>query len=157
MPVIEGTAPWHINFTLSCVISLWDSAPAHSPSGEEFNPSSQEYVLFSGRTSRHNVFILSCVGTLWFGTHPYFSLVKDIYYLKYWSISIERDHCYLKYVILYVVYFYRERPLLSENVTLYVVYFSMWGADQWLVSIWNATLCWNWLIQVLSLWKKTRI
>ena len=32
-----------------CVIPLWDAAPAHSPSCEEFNPSSQKDVRFSGR------------------------------------------------------------------------------------------------------------
>ena len=36
-------------FTLSCVIPLWDSATAHSSSGKELNPSSQEGVRFSGR------------------------------------------------------------------------------------------------------------
>ena len=32
-----------------CVIPLWDSAAAHSPSGKELNPSSQEDARFSGR------------------------------------------------------------------------------------------------------------
>ena len=32
-----------------CVIPLWYSAPAHSPSGEELNPSSQEDAHFSWR------------------------------------------------------------------------------------------------------------
>ena len=64
MPIFEGAEPWHINFTLSCFISLWNSAPAHLLSGKELRPSSQEYVRFSGRSSRHNVFILSCVGSL---------------------------------------------------------------------------------------------
>ena len=32
-----------------CVILLWDVAAAHSPSGKELNPSSQEDALFSGR------------------------------------------------------------------------------------------------------------
>ena len=33
MPFFSGVVPWHKNFTLSCVISLSDSATAHSPSG----------------------------------------------------------------------------------------------------------------------------
>ena len=38
-----------------CVILLWDSATAHSPSGIELNPSSQEDSRFSGRcTSAYN-------------------------------------------------------------------------------------------------------
>ena len=32
-----------------CVIPLWDSAAAHSPSGKELNPSSQGDARFSGR------------------------------------------------------------------------------------------------------------
>ena len=39
MPVFQGAAPWHTIFTSSCVILLWDSATAHSPSGKEPNPS----------------------------------------------------------------------------------------------------------------------
>ena len=34
---------------IPCVIPLWDSAAAHSPSGKELNPSSQEDARFSGR------------------------------------------------------------------------------------------------------------
>ena len=48
MPVFQGVAPWHKIFTSSCVIPLWDSATAHSPSGKELNPSSQEDARFSG-------------------------------------------------------------------------------------------------------------
>ena len=32
-----------------CIIPLWESATAHSPSGKELNPSSQEDARFSGR------------------------------------------------------------------------------------------------------------
>ena len=49
MPVFQGVAHRQTNFTLSCVIPLWDSATAHSPSGKELSPSSQEVVRFSGR------------------------------------------------------------------------------------------------------------
>ena len=49
MPVFQGVAPRHTSFTLSCIIPLWDSAQAHSPSGKEFNPSSQRDTRFSGR------------------------------------------------------------------------------------------------------------
>ena len=49
MPVFQGVAPWHTIVTSSCVIPLQDSAAAHSPSGKELNPSSQENALFSGR------------------------------------------------------------------------------------------------------------
>ena len=42
MPVFQGVAPWHTIFTSSCVIPLWDSATAHSPSGKELKLSSLE-------------------------------------------------------------------------------------------------------------------
>ena len=67
MPVFQGVAPRHTIFTSSCVIPLWDSATAHSPSGKELNPSSQEDARFSGRcTLAYNFhFILR---------HPFFGL-----------------------------------------------------------------------------------
>ena len=48
MPVFQGVATWHIIFTSFCVIPLWDSATAHSPSGKELNSTSQEDARFSG-------------------------------------------------------------------------------------------------------------
>ena len=38
MPVFQGVAPRHTIFTSSCVIPLWDSATAHSPSVKERKP-----------------------------------------------------------------------------------------------------------------------
>ena len=49
MPIFQGVAHWQTNLTLSCIIPLWDSATAHSPSSEELNPSSHEDAHFSGR------------------------------------------------------------------------------------------------------------
>ena len=48
MPVFQGVAPWHTIFTSSCVIPLWDSATAHSPSGKELKLSSLAESRFSG-------------------------------------------------------------------------------------------------------------
>ena len=48
MTVFQGVAPWHTIFTSSCVIPLWDSTTAHSPSGKELNTSSQEDANISG-------------------------------------------------------------------------------------------------------------
>ena len=48
---------------IPCVIPLWDSAAAHSPSGKELNPSSQEDTRFSGRW--HTIFTSCCVIPLW--------------------------------------------------------------------------------------------
>ena len=41
-----------------------------------------------------NVLTLSCLGSLWFATHPYYSLnpYVNLYYL--WSISISKDRRY---------------------------------------------------------------
>ena len=44
----NGVAPWHKIFTSSCVIPLWDSATAHSPSGKEFHSSSFNQSYFPG-------------------------------------------------------------------------------------------------------------
>ena len=35
----SGAALWHNDLTLTFVTPLWDSAPIHSPSGKESNPS----------------------------------------------------------------------------------------------------------------------
>ena len=117
-----------------CVILLWDSATAHSPSGKEPNPSgrcpffrtlhlgiqfsphpasslfgtqqqlthppvkSSNFPLLKNHVSQGllfvNVLTLSCLGSLWFATHPYYSLnpYVNLYYL--WSISIAKDRRY---------------------------------------------------------------
>ena len=48
MPVFQGVAPRHAIFTSSCVIPLWGSATAHSPSGKELKISYLEESCFSG-------------------------------------------------------------------------------------------------------------
>ena len=47
MPVFQGIAPWRNNFTLSCIIPIWDSTTAHSPSDKGLNHFPQEDALFS--------------------------------------------------------------------------------------------------------------
>ena len=109
MPVFQSITPWRISFSLSCVIFLWDSVPVHSPFGKELNSSSQEYARFSVSSSRHNVFISPYADSLWFNIHPYYSLIL------YSLISRARDRRYSKYIILYMVYFYCERPPLWKE------------------------------------------
>ena len=65
MPVFQGAAPRHTIFTSSCVIPLWNSATAHSPSGKKLNPSSQEDTRFSG----------CCTLAYKFSLHPASSLL----------------------------------------------------------------------------------
>ena len=46
---------------IPCVIPLWDSATAHSPSGKELNPSSQEDAVFQEVAPWYTIFTSSCV------------------------------------------------------------------------------------------------
>ena len=68
-----------------------------------------------------NAHILSCLGSIWFGTRLCYSLnpYMHLYYL--WSISIVKVRGYLKYFILCLLYFYSERPPLSK------IFYSMCG------------------------------
>ena len=167
-----------VTLFILCVIPLWDSVTAHSPSSKELNPSSQDDARFSGRCTsaynfhsilRHlslglsnssltlrqraqsflsgrclffralhlgihfllhpasslfgtqqqlthppikstnfpllknhvsqgllfvNVLTLSCLGSLWFATHPYYSLNPYVSLYYPWSISIAKDRRY---------------------------------------------------------------
>ena len=65
MPVFQGVATWHTNFTFSCFIPLWDLAAAHSPSSKELNPSSQEDARLSRCCALIYKFHLSCIILLW--------------------------------------------------------------------------------------------
>ena len=58
-----------------CIIPLWESATAHSPSGKELNPSSQEDTRFSGR----------CTST---------AIYNILFYV--WSISIVKDRRFVE-------------------------------------------------------------
>ena len=61
MPVFQGVATWHTVFISFCVIPLWDSATAHSPSGKEFHPSFRKIPVFQGVGPSHTIFTSSCV------------------------------------------------------------------------------------------------
>ena len=50
---------------IPCVIPLWKSATAHSPSGKDLNSSSQEDARFSGRCTLSYNFHFICVIPLW--------------------------------------------------------------------------------------------
>ena len=63
-----------------------------------------------------NVLILSCLGTLWFGTDPHYSLEPYMRLFYLWSISLAKDRRYLKYYTLCLVYFYSEKPLFFGGV-----------------------------------------
>ena len=95
VPIFQGVAPRHKIFTSSCVIPLWDSATAHSLSGKELNPSSLEESCFSGLT----VLLMFSNCPVW----ALFGLVLTHILIK--SICV---------FVLSVVYFYSERPPLSE-------------------------------------------
>ena len=57
MLVFQGVAPRRTFFTSSCVIPLWESATAHSPSGKEHLL--RKMPVFQG------IFTSSCVIPLW--------------------------------------------------------------------------------------------
>ena len=113
MPAFQGVAPRHTIFISFCVVPLWDSATAYSPSGKELKLSSLEEWCFSGLI---NVLTLSCLGSLWFGTHPYYLLNPYVHLYYLWCISIAKGHRYPKHSILCVVYFYSDRPTLCREV-----------------------------------------
>ena len=70
MPVFQGVAPWHTIFTSSCVIPLWDSTTARSPSGKELN--------FQGVAPWHTIFTSSCVIPLWDSTTAHSPSGKEL-------------------------------------------------------------------------------
>ena len=111
MPVFQGVAPRHTIFTSSCVIPLWDSATTHLPSGKE--------SFLSGMFLRAfcfvNLLTWSCLGSLWFGTYPFYLLNPYVHLYYVWSISMAKDRHYPKYFILCVVYFYSKRQSLCRE------------------------------------------
>ena len=65
---------------IPCVIPLWDSAAAHSPSGKELNPSSQEDARFSGRcTLAYNFQFILRHPSLGLSNSSPILLIKSIY------------------------------------------------------------------------------
>ena len=54
-----------ITLLILCIIPLWDSATAHSPSGKELNSSSQEDDRFSGRCTPAYKFLFILSHPLW--------------------------------------------------------------------------------------------
>ena len=73
-----------------CIIPLWDSAPAHSPSCKKLKPSSQEDACFSGRCTSAYIFTSSCVIPLWDSAtaHPPSSKDKEL------NPSSQEDACF---------------------------------------------------------------
>ena len=111
MLIFQGVASRHTIFTSSCVIPLWDSATTHLPSGKE--------SFLSGMFLRAfcfvNLLTWSCLGSLWFGTYPFYLLNPYVHLYYVWSISMAKDRHYPKYFILCVVYFYSKRQSLCRE------------------------------------------
>ena len=68
-----------------------------------------------------NILILSCLGSLWFGTHTFYPLNPYLHLYYLWSISIAKDRRYPKYFILCLVYFYGKRPPPSK------IFYCVWS------------------------------
>ena len=99
MPVFQGVAPWHTIFNSSCVIPLWDSATAYSPSDKELNSSSFNQSCFSGLIAVWcSHIILTGLSLFWCS-----------------PILIIKPYMHLYYFILSMVYFYSDRPPLLQR------------------------------------------
>ena len=83
---------------LSCSYS---SHSLHHPSGKELTHppvKSSNFPVLKNHVSQNllfvNVLTLSCLGSLWFATHPYYSLSPHVILYYLWSISIAKDRCF---------------------------------------------------------------
>ena len=124
MPVFQGVLPWHTLFFLFCVISLWDIATALCPvkslylflSGRIMFP--RAYRLVNVLTlSLHILLIKSICEFIVSVVYLYskMTLLCNILFYVY-SISIAKYRCNPKYFVLYVVYFFGEKPLVCRGV-----------------------------------------
>ena len=116
MPLFQGVAARH-TILLNSASSLFGTQQQLTDPPVK----SSNFPLLKNHVSQDllfvNVLTLSWLGSLWFATHPYYSLhpYVDLYYPYYpcqFVLSAIRN-------ILCVVYFYSERPLLS------IIFYSM--------------------------------
>ena len=121
MSVFQGVAPRHTIFTSYCVIPLWDSATAHSTSSKELNTlplRKMPRALYLG------IQFLFHPAPFLFGTQQQLTLplVKSST-LSLWNNNVSLGLVWYSPIlffksicvfILYVVYFYSERPPLYE-------------------------------------------
>ena len=92
MPVFQGVAPRHTIFTSSCVIPLWDSATAHSPSGKELKLSALEESCFPGLVCECSHIILPGLSLVCYSA---ILLIKSICLFIYLtSIYVAKDRHY---------------------------------------------------------------
>ena len=93
MPVFQCVAPRHTIFTSSASSLFGNQQQLTHPPVKSSN-----FPLLKNHVSQGllfvNVLTLPCLGSLWFATHPYYSLnpYVNLYYL--WSISILKDRRY---------------------------------------------------------------
>ena len=99
MPVFQGVTPWHTIFSSSCIIPLWDSATAHSPSAKELHSSSFNQSCFWG------LIVVWC-------SHIFLTGLS-----LFWCspILLTKPYMHLYHFILSAVYFYSERPPLLQR------------------------------------------
>ena len=144
-PDAEGVALWHTNFTLSCVIPLSNSAPAHSPCKKSSTLRLWKMSDFQSAAPWHMVFILSHVISFWVSAPTYSLSSKELNpssqeYVNF-SERSPQDNVFILCCVgslwistqpillinsllpnlLTVVFFYGERPLLSK------IYYSVIG------------------------------
>ena len=81
--------------------------PSLGLSNSSLNPRQRAQTFLSGRIMFFqaycfvNVLTLSCLGSLWFGTHPYYSLNPCVHLCYLWAISIAKKAA-IQNILFYV-------------------------------------------------------
>ena len=130
-PFLSGKYPFFRGLHIGKLNSLYPASSLFKTQQQLTHPQvkSSSFPLWKNHVSQGllfcNVLTLSCLDSLWYGTHPCYSLnpYVHLYYLR--SIYIAKDHRYPKYFISCLFYFYNERPLLSK------IFYSMCGLFLW--------------------------
>ena len=99
-PFLSGRCPFFRALHLGIQFSFHPASSLFGTQQQLTHPpvKSSNFPLLKNHVSQGllfvNVLTLSCLGSLWFATHPYYSLnpYVNLYYL--WSISIAKDRRY---------------------------------------------------------------
>ena len=77
-----------------CVIPLWNSATAHSPSGKELTFYLRKMTVFQGVASRRTIFTSSCVISLWDSATAHLPSSKEL------KLSSQEESCFSGLIVL---------------------------------------------------------
>ena len=73
-----------------------------------------------------NILILSCLGSLWFGNYPYYSLNPCAFIRSAVCFCNERPALSEIFYFMIIFFFYSERPLLPEIYYFMLALFIQW-------------------------------